>query len=193
MRTIIKILLIGAAAYFATFLYIQSWRFGSLDPEKVTEESFSFSDFLAERWRRGPTGSDDLKDPVLASMRDTLWRLYPPGTDAQEFCAFLERVGERELNKANSIEDQSSFRPTDHRLARNKTGCGVDRIGRVAIAGYHFEYKFYARSFNPMVWVMAPTDGVLNFHMPLQDGKIFNLSITMAFRRSDASPRPPCS
>lgn len=137
-------------------------------------DTFSFSDFSEEIWRND-------QYTVTRSIRDTLLRFFPPGTDIKEFCDFFYRVGERELRKANSIEDQSQYLPTVEPF-HYKASCSVAHHGELAIAQYNFYYRFLAMPLSPWSLWFSFSEGSYIFHIPLQDGKITDFPVTLSYR-----------
>jgi hypothetical protein len=158
------------------------WSRPSFDPAKVTADTFLFSDFIEKMLKIGQYGNDVKTNSVLGEMRDTLLRLYPPGTNIEEFFTFFEQVARRELKNTRSIEDQSAFRmPPRSPSDRTKIGYVAAAERDRAIADYHYELKFFRTVLiEPRAALAAMSGGGFYLKFQLSAGKISDLSITKA-------------
>jgi hypothetical protein len=175
-----KTLLVALALVTSVGLSGCYMRTQPFDPEKLTAETFLFSDFTEHRFRTKEYGSTLEESPVLRSMRDTLLRLYPAGTDIQTFFAFFDRVVQREFKNSHSVEDQSRYR-SNNGGPNLKGGCGIFPSGESAICDYRYGLNFSVVSLDAAAWLLSTYEGVYNIRITLRDGTISDLSITVAY------------
>ena len=150
-----------------------------LEPEKLTSETFLMSDFTEEIYRTNTYGYDNA---VLLSMRDTLLRLYPPGTHVQEFCDFFERVVQSELKRPSRIEDQDRFTRS---RAEKKYICAFAQGRQSAIAEYRFDLNTTAISANLATWILCPSKGsyFVKWRFWMKRSSIFRLASVLGIDR----------
>jgi len=112
----------------------------------------------------------------MGSMRDTLLRLFPPGTDIEEFVAFFRRVGEREFQATNSIET-SSHNQSNEEVRKRKFVIGTTLDGKEAVADYHYQDGYKVILLRPSAWMAVLMDSGYFIRIRLLDGKIADLTI----------------